>query len=125
MTYECIAERVGLSRSTVGRACKAACVARQPAIQDSVPIRRYERQSAGGLLHLDTKKLGKFDKTGHRVTGDRPRARPVPAGRRCMWRSTITRVGFSLMQAVETAKSACAFLLTALRYYKALGVKVA
>jgi transposase InsO family protein len=35
-----------------------------------------------------------------------------------------SRVGFSLMLADETAKSACAFLLAALRYYKTLGVKI-
>jgi len=28
-------------------------------------------QTPGELLHLDTKKLGQFDKPGHRVTGDR------------------------------------------------------
>jgi transposase InsO family protein len=35
-----------------------------------------------------------------------------------------SRVGFSLMLADETAKSACAFLLDALRYYTQLGVRV-
>ena len=35
-----------------------------------------------------------------------------------------SRVGFSLMLADETAKSACAFLLDALRYYRQLGVRV-
>ena len=57
LTYEHIAERVGLSRSTVARTCKAAGAARLPALQDAVPVRRYERQSPGELLHLDTKKL--------------------------------------------------------------------
>ena len=71
LTYECIAERVGLSISTVARTCKAAGAARLPALQDAVPVRRYERQTAGELLHRDTKKLRRFDKPGHRVTGDR------------------------------------------------------
>ncbi|RRN76884.1 IS481 family transposase [Pseudoxanthomonas sp. SGD-10] len=125
LTYERIAERVGLSRSTVARACKAAGVARLPALQDAAPVRRYERQSAGELLHLDTKKLGRFDKPGHRVTGDRTQNTP-----RAGWQALHvaiddhSRVGFSLMLADETAKSACAFLLAALRYYKTLGVKV-
>jgi transposase InsO family protein len=125
LTYECIAERVGLSRSTVARACKAAGVARLPALQDTVPVRRYERQSAGELLHLDTKKLDRFDKPGHRVTGDRTQNTP-----RAGWQALHvaiddhSRVGFSLMLADETAKSACAFVLAAPRYYKALGVKI-
>ena len=126
LTYACIAERVGLSRSAVARACKAAGVARLPALQDAVSVRRYERQSPGELLHLDTKKLGRFDKPGHRVTGDRTQNTP-----RAGWQALHvaiddhSRVGFSLMLADEKATSACAFVLAALRYYKTLGVKVA
>ncbi len=125
LTYERIAERVGLSRSAVARACKAAGVAHLTALQDAVPVRRYERQKAGELLHLDTKKLARFDKPGHRVTGDRTQNTP-----RAGWQALHvaiddhSRVGFSLMLADETAKSACAFLLAALRYYKSLGVKI-
>ena len=125
LSYGGIAERVGLSKSTVARACKAAAVARLPALQDALPVRRYERQSPGQLLHLDTKKLGCFDKPGHRVTGDRTQNTP-----RAGWQALHvaiddhSRVGFSLMLADETARSACAFLLAALRYYQSLGVKV-
>ena len=125
LTYACIAERVGLSRSAVARACKAAGLARLPALQDAVPVRRYERPSPGELLHLDTKKLGRFDKPGHRVTGDRTQSTP-----RAGWQALHvaiddhSRVGFSQMLADEKATSACPFLLAALRYYRALGVKV-
>ena len=35
------------------------------------PVRRYERQHPGGLIHIDIKKLGRFDRPGHRVAGDR------------------------------------------------------
>jgi transposase InsO family protein len=125
LTYECIAERVGLSRSTVARACKAAGVARLPALQETAVVRRYERQVPGELLHLDTKKLGRFDKPGHRVTGDRTQNTP-----RAGWQALHvaiddhSRVGFCLMLADEMAMSACAFLVAALRYYKSLGVSV-
>ena len=60
LTYERIAERLGLSKSVVARTCKAAGVARLPGLQQAVPVRRYEKASAGELLHLDTKKLGCF-----------------------------------------------------------------
>ena len=126
LTYERIAERVGLSRSVVARACAAAGVARLPGLQQAVPVRRYEKQTAGELLHLDTKKLGCFDQPGHRVTGDRTKN-----SRRAGWQALHvaiddhSRVGFSLMLADEKATSACTFLLAALRYYKALGVPIA
>jgi transposase InsO family protein len=125
LTYERIGERVGLSRSVVARACKAAGVARLPSLQQSEPVRRYEKGSAGELLHLDTKKLGCFDKPGHRVTRDRTKNTP-----RAGWQALHvaieyhTRVGLSLVLADEKATSACAFLLAALRYFKKLGVRI-
>lgn len=87
-------------------------------------MRRYERQSPGELLHLDTKKLGRFDKPGHRVTGERTQNTP-----RAGWQALHvaiddhSRVGFSQVRADETTLSVCTFLLAALRYYKGLGVK--
>lgn len=57
LSYAQIAERVGLSRSTVARACQHAGIARLPPRQEAVPVRRCERTSAGELLHLDTRKL--------------------------------------------------------------------
>jgi hypothetical protein len=35
------------------------------------PVRRYQRQTPGERIHLDIKKLGKFDKAGHRMSADR------------------------------------------------------
>jgi hypothetical protein len=35
------------------------------------PVRRYQRDNPGELLHLDIKKLGRFEKIGHRITGAR------------------------------------------------------
>jgi transposase InsO family protein len=126
LTYAQIAERVGLSKSSVARACKAGGLARLPALQPATAPQRYERKSAGELLHLDTKKLARFERPGHRVTGDRTRYTP-----RAGWQALHvaiddhSRVGFSQMLTDETAMSACAFLLAALRYYRSLGVTIA
>ena len=125
LTYAAIAERVGPSRSAVGRACQQADVACLPPLQQTGPVRRYERPSPGELLHLDTKKLGCFEHPGHRVTGDRTRT-----SRRAGWQALHvaiddhSRVGFSQILVDEKTASVCAFLLAALRYYKALGVRV-
>lgn len=125
LTYERIAERVGLSRSAVARACKAAGAAKLPALQDAPPVVRYERASPGELLHLDTKKLARFDRPGHRVTGDRTQNTPR-AGHQALHVAIDdhSRVGFSLLLPDETARCVCTHLLAALRYYKALGVHV-
>ncbi|RMX15709.1 winged helix-turn-helix transcriptional regulator [Vandammella animalimorsus] len=71
LTHARIAERLGLSKSTVARACQTAGVARLPPLQEAPPVRRYERKAAGELLHLDTKQLARFAQPGHRITGDR------------------------------------------------------
>lgn len=98
-------------------------MARLPALQDTVPIRRYERASPGELLHMDTKRLHRFDKPGHRVTGDRIQNTPRSGSQALhVAIDDHCRVCFSLLLADEKATSACAFLLAALRYYKALGV---
>lgn len=125
LTYAQIAERVGLSKSTVARICQQAGLSRLPIPQDSVPPRRYEKDSPGELIHLDMKKLGRFEQPGHRVTGDRTRK-----SRHAGWQALHvaiddhSRVGFSQVLADETAHSACDFMLQALRYYKGLGVRV-
>jgi hypothetical protein len=100
---------------------QCAGVARLPALQDAVPVRRYERKTPGELLHMDTKKLHRFDKPGHRVTGDRTQNTPR-AGAQALHVAIDDhcRVGFSLLLVDEKASSACAFLLAALRYYTAL-----
>lgn len=35
------------------------------------PVKHYERDVRGELLHIDIKRLGRFDKAGHRISGDR------------------------------------------------------
>jgi len=40
-------------------------------LEPAPPVHRYERQEPGEMIHLDTKKLGRFERVGHRITGDR------------------------------------------------------
>lgn len=125
LTYAVIAERVGLSKSTVGRICQQADLAQLPALDAKPPGPRYERKQPGELLHIDTKKLPRFAQPGHRVTADRTR-KTRNAGHQALHVciDDHSRVGFSLLLQDETALSACKFLLAALRYYRQLGVRV-
>ena len=38
-------------------------------MEPAEPIRRYAREKAGELIHLDIKKLGRIGSVGHRITG--------------------------------------------------------
>jgi len=68
-----IAHRLGVSKSTVARILKAAGLHRRSLLEPKPLPRRYEVEAPGALLHLDTKKLARFERPGHRVTGDRRR----------------------------------------------------
>lgn len=116
---------MGVTKSTVGRVCVQAGLAKLSSVQDSVAVCRYENDRPGELLHLDMKKLGRFEQPGHRVTGDRTRNTP-----RAGWQALHvaiddhSRVGFSQVLSDETSRSACDFLIAALRYYRKLGVPI-
>ena len=51
-----------MSRSPLARACKNIGLAKLVALQEAVPVRRYERKTPCELLHMDMKKLHRFDK---------------------------------------------------------------
>jgi transposase InsO family protein len=68
-TQSHIATTLGLSTATISRICKARGISLLSTLEPKVPRPRYERDAPGELIHLDIKKLGKFWKTGYRITG--------------------------------------------------------
>ena len=71
---------------------------------------------------MDTKKLARFQRPGHRVTGDISQFSRKPGYHALhVAIDDHSRVGFSLILPDEKAKSALTFTLAALRYCRALG----
>ena len=66
-----IAAQVGVSAATVSRILRRLGLNRLSALEPAEPVRRYERERPGEMIHLDIKKLGRIDGVGHRITGDR------------------------------------------------------
>jgi transposase InsO family protein len=66
-----IAAEVGVSFATVSRILKRLGLHRLSALEPAEPVRRYERLAPGEIIHIDIKKLGKFNRIGHRIPGDR------------------------------------------------------
>jgi len=66
-----IAQVLRLSTARTQRVVAAAGLGKLSALEPPVPDNRYERSQPGELVHVDTKKLGRFYQPGHRVTGDR------------------------------------------------------
>lgn len=124
-TYRHIAKQTGIAHSTVGRILTRAGLNRLSALEPARPTNRYERDHPGDLLHLDVKKLGRFERPGHRVTGNRRQDSPG-AG----WEyihvavDDASRVGFSTVHSDERAVSACQALRAAVRYYAGFGITI-
>ncbi len=60
---------LGRSASTIGKVRRRLGRSRRPRLPRP-PVRRYERARPGELLHLDTKKLGRFWHVGKRIRRD-------------------------------------------------------
>ena len=110
------------------RSLARAPLNRIAALELAEPIRRYEREHPGELIHIDIKRLGRFERVGHRITGDR---RGQSKSRGVGWEyvhvciDDASRVAFSQILADQKKESAAAFLRAAVAYYAGLGVKVA
>ncbi len=65
-----IASEVGHPHSTVHRTLQRRGCSRRPRTPREAVV-RYEWPCPGQLLHMDTKRLQRFEQPGHAVTGDR------------------------------------------------------
>jgi transposase InsO family protein len=126
-TGEQIAADVGVSAATVSRVLKRLGLNRLSALEPAEPIRRYERAAPGEIIHIDIKKLGKFNRIGHRITGDRTgqsNARGVGWEYVHLAIDDHSRLAYSEILPDEKRPSCLRFLFNALRYFRSLGVKV-
>lgn len=71
LSGEEIAVRLGFARSTVAGWLTRMRPGRLDALEPKPPVRRHQRERPGELLHLDIKKLARFEGVGHRMTGNR------------------------------------------------------
>ena len=119
-----ISSWTGLPRSTVARWLNRVGLGRLRQLAPPEPIRRYEKEHPGELLHLDIKKLGKIRGVGHRITGDKTkRARGVG------WEYVHVCIDdasrFSYVEVLEDEKgiTASAFLRRAIVWFAARGIE--
>jgi transposase InsO family protein len=65
-----VAGATGFAHSTVWKVLRRAGISRSPRPARE-PAHRYEWPCPGDLLHMDTSEYARFQRPGHRVTGDR------------------------------------------------------
>jgi transposase InsO family protein len=123
-----IAGETGVSKATVSRILRRLGLNRLKALEPAEPVRRYERDRPGELIHIDIKKLGKIGSVGHRITGRRTGIVNHHLG--IGWEfvhvciDDASRIAFSRVMKDERKESAVAFLKAAVAYYASLGVKI-
>ena len=119
-----IAARLGLARSTVARILQRSGLGHLRSLEPPEPVRRYEKQFPGELLHLDIKKLGRIGTIGHRVTGDyRQRARGGGWEFVHICIDDHSRLAYAEILPDERQDSAIAFLKRAVAWFASKGIQ--
>lgn len=121
-----IAGRVAVPHSTVHAILAREGISRSE-VAERDPVRRYEWPCPGDLLQMDTKRLARFTRPGHAVTGDRHR---TGAEKRAKigWEfahSMIddhTRLAYTELHDDERAATVAAFVDRALAFFTAYGI---
>jgi transposase InsO family protein len=119
-----IAAAVGRPASTIGKVLRRAGCSRLPRPQRD-PRVRYERDRPGELLHVDTKKLGRFHQIGKRILQDGVQRSP-----RAGWQhlhvaiDDHSRLAYTELLESERKEDCVAFLTCAVAWYAAQGITV-
>ncbi len=115
--------------STIGKVLRRHGCSRLPRPAAAARCaRRYERERPGELLHVDTKKLGRFWEPGKRVLGERA-GRPQ-RNRRLGWQhlhvaiDDHSRLAYAELLPGQNADSCARFLERALHWYREQGIHV-
>ena len=121
-----IAAEVEVSPATVSRILRRLGLSRMRDLEPTEPVRRYEREQPGELIHIDIKKLGRFVRPGHRITRDRQKGESRGAGHEFVHVAIddASRLAFSQIRRDQKKESAIAFLTDGVAYYRSLGMKV-
>ena len=115
-----------MAHATVSRCLSRRGMSRMPRLPPE-PVRRFEWPCPGDLLQMDTKRLARFDRPGHRVTGDRYRtAREKRSGPGWEFCHSIiddhTRLAFTEIHPDEKAPTVTAFVARALAFFAGHGI---
>lgn len=124
-TMHQIAGVAGISVSSVARICREAGLSRLKNLEPVGPTVRYERDSPGELLHIDTKRLGRFDQPGHRITRKRSYG-SKKQGFEFVYVAIddASRLSYVEILADERSEAACAFLADAVSWFSQQNVHI-
>jgi transposase InsO family protein len=120
-----ISRELRIPLSTVVVTLRRLGLARLKSLEPPRPVIRYERSRPGELLHIDTKKLGRIGRIGHRIHGDRSKAVPGIGWEYlhvCV--DDASRLAYTEVLPDEKGHTCAAFLQRAAGWYRTLGICV-
>jgi transposase InsO family protein len=121
-----IAAELGMAHATVSR-CLVRRGRSRPPQAPREAVRRFEWPCPGDLLQMDTKRFGRFNRPGHKVTGDRHRT-GAEKRMRVGWEfchSMIddhSRLAYTEIHPDEKAPTVTAFVERALDWFAGHGI---
>jgi transposase InsO family protein len=123
--YREIAKAIRAPMSTVARHLRALGLNRLQQLDPKAPVQRYEHEHPGDLVHLDIKRLSRFWRPGHRVTGSRL-GQSDGAGYQFLHVAIDdhARVAYGELYRDERGMSCGRFLARLVGYYRRLGIKI-
>lgn len=122
--YE-ISQSLKIARSTVSLILKRLGLNKLKLLDPVRPVRRYEWSEPGDLIHLDVKKLARFNKIGHRMTGNR-KGKNRGLGYECVHVCVDdhSRIAYVEVLPDEKKYTAIGFLLRAIRWFRKKGISI-
>jgi transposase InsO family protein len=126
MTAAEIAEVLRMALSTVSLTLKRVGLGKRSRLEPLEPLNRYECLRPGELVHLDIKKLARFERPGHRLLG-RGRGRfETGAGYEYVYVCVddYSRVAHAELLADERGATAAGFLERAAALFASRGVRI-
>ena len=123
LTAQEIAQALGFPRSSIAHALKRLGLNRLDRLTPPQPVRRYERDRPGDLIHLDIKKLARFAVPGHRIVGRHNRTRSRNLGYDYIHVAIDDHSRVAYVEVLEDEKGpTCAdFLARATQWFASLG----
>jgi transposase InsO family protein len=121
-----IAGELGMAHATVSRCLKRRGISRAPR-PARAQVRRFEWPCPGDLLQMDTKRLARFSRPGHAMTGDRSTT-AAEKRERVGWEfchSIIddhSRLAYTELHADEQAQTVTGFVERALEFFAEHGI---
>jgi len=120
-----IAHQLQLPRSTVGAILRRHGLQRLKLLDPPAETVRYEREHPGEIVHLDTKKLARIVKVGHRIHGQR---RGMSRGHGWEYAHIAiddhSRLSYVEVLPDEKAETTVGFVARALAFYEGHGIEV-